>query len=68
MSDNYYYVFFDSQRDFVDFCYEMKYKSVFPVDEIEFEEGDQIITLSTCTNENQQERYAVQGKLIRIER
>ena len=66
--DNYFYSFFNSERDFVDFCYEMKYKSVFPVDEIEFEEGDRIITLSTCTNENQKERYAVQGKLIRIEK
>ncbi|MCI8332870.1 MAG: class B sortase [Clostridiales bacterium] len=66
--DNYYYTFFNSNRDFVDFCYEMKYKSVFPVDDIEFEEDDRIITLSTCTNENQKERYAVQGKLIRIEK
>lgn len=66
--ENYYYSSFNSARDFVDFCYEMKYKSVFTVDDIEFEEGDQIITLSTCTNENQKERYAVQGKLIRIEK
>ena len=62
--DRYYYTQFATPREFNDFCYEMKYNSIFPVEEIEFEETDRLITLSTCTNEDNKERYAIQAKLI----
>lgn len=64
---NYYHTYFESKRDFCDFMYDMKYTSMYTVDDMEFTEDDRIITLSTCTNENGLERYALQGKLIKVE-
>lgn len=59
---------FTSGKDFVDFAYEMKSNSIYEREGIEFAENDRIITLSTCTNRSQNERIAVQAKLVKIER
>ena len=47
--------------------YEMNDSSLFQIDGMEFTEEDRIITLSTCTNETFEERYALQAKLIKHE-
>ncbi len=64
---DYYNMYFESATEFCDFMYDMKYTSMYTLDDIEFTEEDKMITLSTCTNENGVERYALQGKLIKIE-
>ena len=58
---------FTSGKDFVDFAYEMKSNSIYEREGIEFAENDRIITLSTCTNSSQNERIAVQAKIVKIE-
>ena len=67
MDHKYYHTYFESPREFCDFMYDMKYTSMYVVEDMEFTEDDRIITLSTCTNENGVERYALQGKLIKVE-
>lgn len=60
---------FDSDEEFVEFCYEMKDHSAVKVEDVEFSESDRIITLSTCTNShNDNERYCLQAKLIEIQK
>lgn len=60
---------FESGEEFVEFCNKMKSYSAVKVDDIEFNENDRIITLSTCTNShNDNERYCLQAKLIEIQK
>lgn len=61
------YFVFDDELEFVDFCYEMKSRSVFSYD-IDFSEGDRIISLFTCTNGDNRERYCLQAKLVKLEK
>jgi len=65
--DRYFHTYFTSDREFRDFMYEMNDSSLFQIDGMEFTEEDRIITLSTCTNETFEERYALQAKLIKHE-
>ena len=58
---------FTSGKDFVDFAYEMKSNSIYERRD-RVCRNDCIITLSTCTNRSQNERIAVQAKLVKIER
>ena len=57
---------FGSGAELVDFAYEMKGNSVYEK-EMEFDEDDILLTLSTCTNTTQVGRYALHAKLIRID-
>ncbi len=58
---------FESGEEFVEFCNSMLQKSAVKVDDIDFNENDRIITLSTCTNShNDNERYCLQAKLVEI--
>lgn len=58
---------FASGEEFVEFCNSMLQKSAVKVDDIDFNENDRIITLSTCTNaHNDNERYCLQAKLVEI--
>lgn len=58
---------FESGEEFVDFCNSMLQKSAVKVDDVDFNENDRIITLSTCTNShNDNERYCLQAKLVEI--
>ena len=59
---------FNSGEEFKEFAYKMKSNSIFQHDDIEFNENDRILTLSTCTNRVQTDRIAVQAKLVKIER
>lgn len=65
---HYFDMNFDSDEEFVDFCYEMQEKSMFNK-HMEFSGDDRIITLSTCKNDPAGlYRYALQAKLVKIER
>ena len=55
---------FETHTEFVEFAYEMKENSLFVRDGIEFDENSRIITLSTCTNVLQTERYCLQAVLV----
>lgn len=64
----YFEMYFSSGEEFVDFCCEMQEKSMFNK-EMEFTENDRIITLSTCKNDPAGlYRYALQAKLVKVER
>ncbi len=61
--------YFATGEDFVAFANRMKANSVVKVDDIDFNENDRIITLSTCTNaHNTEERYCMQAKLVSIQK
>lgn len=65
---HYFEMYFDSDSEFVDFCYEMQDKSMFNK-HMDFTADDRIITLSTCKNDPAGlYRYALQAKLVKVER
>ena len=68
MYDDYITTGFPTHQDFVDFAYRMKELSLYQRPGIEFVEDDRILTLSTCTNLIQSERYCLQAKLIKVEK
>lgn len=68
MYNNYIDTYFSTPEAFVDFAYEMKSRSMYQREGVEFTSSDRLLTLSTCTNIIQEERYTLQAKLIRIER
>jgi len=65
--ENYQYfrTSFPSTDEFVAFCEEMLGNSAHGNEET-FHPNDRILTLSTCTNVVQSERYALQAKLVQI--
>lgn len=60
--------YFETGEDFVEFCNTMKSRSAIYVDDVTFNENDRIITLSTCTNVHEDERYCLQAKLVEIQK
>jgi sortase, SrtB family len=68
MHDKYIQTSFASGEQFKEFAYEMKSRSIFLREDMEFNENDRLLTLSTCTNRIQTERIAVQAKLIKVEK
>ena len=65
---HYFEMDFYSDEEFVDFCYEMQEKSMFNK-HMDFTADDHIITLSTCKNDPAGlYRYALQAKLVKVER
>lgn len=64
----YFEMYFETDEEFVDFCYEMQEKSMFNRN-LEFTADDRIITLSTCKNDPAGlYRYALQARLVKVER
>lgn len=55
---------FPTEQAFIDFAYERKAQSMYEREGIEFDETSRIITLSTCTNGLQSDRYCVQALLV----
>lgn len=55
---------FPTEQAFIDFAYDMKSRSMYQRDGVEFDENSRIITLSTCTNGLQTDRYCVQALLV----
>jgi sortase B len=68
VKNRYYATTFPSDEAFVDFCYDAKAKSLYHKEGIEFDADDTILTLSTCVNGESKYRYAIQAKLVNIER
>lgn len=66
--DRYFRTYFASDAEFVEFCYEREAKSLYHRENMEFSEDDVIITLSTCILGNEDGRYAIHAKLIKVER
>ncbi len=59
---------FNSNEVFVNWCYEMKSKSLHQRNISDFTPESRILTLSTCTNGAQSRRYSLQAKLVMIEK
>lgn len=57
---------FYSHEAFVEFAYEMKAKSLYEREGVEFTTTDRILTLSTCTNGYFADRYCLQALLVDI--
>lgn len=66
--DNYFRTGFASDSDFVKFCYDREAMSYYHRDNISFSPDDLIITLSTCILGNDDGRYAIHAKLIKVEK
>ena len=56
---------FDSDEDFIDFCYEIEKRSIHKK-KMEFYKNDSILTLSTCLNTYDEARFVVHGVLVSI--
>ena len=56
---------FESERQYLEFLEELKDRSKFPKD-VKFTSGSRIVTLSTCTNNWRNTRFAVHGVLVNI--
>ncbi len=66
---HYFKTVFHSEEEFLSWAEEMKNNSIHEVDEdLTFTNTDRILTLSTCTNGLDTQRYAVHAKLVSIER
>ena len=64
ISFNYIKIFFRSERDFLKLAADMKERSVYDTG-IEIKEGDSILTLSSCTNEDPDTRYVLSARRIK---
>ena len=65
--DNYFKTYFPTKDEFVQFCIDREAKSLYHREGITFSPDDIIITLSTCILGNEDGRYAVHAKLIKVE-
>lgn len=66
--DNYFRTYFPSDEDFMRFLTEREAKSHFHKEGVTLSPDDIIITLSTCILGNDNGRYAIHAKLIKVER
>ena len=64
ISFNYIRVYFKSERAFLELAAEMKARSLHESG-IEIKEGDRILTLSTCTNEDRDTRYVLAARMVK---
>lgn len=64
---SYITTYFASSEDFLQFANRMKNASAVKLNDVDFNEYDRIITLSTCTNaHDDNERYCLQAKLVEV--
>ena len=63
---DFYYIdtVFKDGQDWLDFLHEIQQKSMFPTDAA-LSADDVILTLSTCTNESDSERFVIHARLIK---
>ncbi|MBR5515769.1 MAG: class B sortase [Clostridia bacterium] len=57
---------FPTEQDFINFANKMRSDSLYVRDGIEFNENSRMITLSTCTNGIQTDRYCIQALLVDV--
>lgn len=65
--DNYFKTYFPTNDEFVQFCIDREAKSLYHREGITFSPDDVIITLSTCILGNNDGRYAIHAKLVKVE-
>ena len=65
--DNYFKTYFPADEDFIKFCEDREAMSLYHREGITFSPDDVIITLSTCILGNEDGRYAIHAKLIKVE-
>lgn len=65
--DNYFKTYFPTDEEFVKFCTDREAKSLYHKEGMTFSEKDVIVTLSTCILGNDDGRYAIHAKLVKIE-
>ncbi len=56
---------FNSSRDFMSYLYQIRIRSLFNIDEVDINENDQILTLSTCSYELSNYRTIVVARKVR---
>lgn len=66
--DKYFRTYFATNEEYLTFLQEREAKSLHHREDITLSEDDIIITLSTCILGNEDGRYAVHAKLIKVER
>lgn len=59
---------FMSAESFVNWCEEMNTKSLFSRSMDDFTADSRVVTLSTCTNGNIDDRYSLQARLVSVEK
>ena len=64
ISFNYIKVYFGSEQDFLELAAEITERSIYETG-IEIKEGDRILILSTCTNEDRDTRYVLCARMIK---
>jgi sortase B len=64
ISFNYIQVIFNSQNEFYELLTEMKARSIYDTG-VEVRPDDRVLTLSTCANNPQNERFVLNARLIR---
>ena len=65
--DNYFKTYFPTEEEFIQFCIDREAKSLYHREDVSFNPDDVIITLSTCILGNDDGRYAIHAKLIKVE-
>ena len=66
--DNYFKTYFPTNDSYLEFLTEREAKSHFHKEGVTFSPDDVIITLSTCILGDDDGRYAIHAKLIKVER
>lgn len=56
---------FQSDRDFLEFIYQIRARSFFNIDDVDINENDQILTLSTCSYELSNYRIIIVARKLR---
>jgi sortase B len=66
-TDNYFKTYFPTDEEFLKFLTDREAKSLYHKEGLVLSEKDVIITLSTCILGNDDGRYAIHAKLIKVE-
>ena len=68
MDDDYIRTDFSTYEEFVEFAEKIEGRSMYSRGDIKFTKHDHILTLSTCTNVLQRDRYALHARLVTYEK
>lgn len=56
---------FQKDRDFIEFIYQLRVRSLYKIDDVDINEDDQILTLSTCSYELSNYRILIVARKVR---
>lgn len=63
---NYTRAKFSDSSDFLNFVYQLRIRSIFNIDDVDINENDEILTLSTCSYEVKEYRTVIVARKIRV--